>query len=173
MRESHRTAHSLTRSADLRYAHQGSELTVQYPDSQVNREGLESMVQEFHLRHHQLYGFSLEQPVEIVTLRVTASGQVGQVRMPPLPGGNSGPDLAVVDRRKVVLRGVPGVRQLPHLSAAPAWPWSGPQRTCRPGRHGRTVVINPGWQANIDRYGNCIMRGSRTAPLPREAKRPF
>ena len=152
-------SHSLTRSADLRYAHQGSELTVQYPDSQVNREGLESMVQEFHLRHHQLYGFSLEQPVEIVTLRVTASGQVGQVRMPPLPERSSDSNRAVIGRRQVYFEESQGFGNCPIYRRdllGPGVNLNGP--AVLEGMDA-TVVINPGWQANIDRYGNCIMRG--------------
>ena len=94
-------SHELSRSADLRYAHQGSELTVQYHNSQVNREGLEALVAEFHQRHLQLYGFSLEQPVEIVTLRVTAAGQVGQVKMPSIQGENRTPDDAILEQRQV------------------------------------------------------------------------
>ena len=152
-------SHSLNRSADLRYAHQGSELTIQYEDSQVNRDGLESMVQEFHRRHQQLYGFSLEQPVEIVTLRVTASGQVGQVRMPPLPGGNSGPDLAVVDRRKVYFEESRGFVNCPIYLRDRLGPGVGLKGPAVLEGMDATVVINPGWQANIDRYGNCIMRG--------------
>ncbi len=153
-------SHSLTRSADLRYAHQGSELTIQYEDSQVNREGLESMVQEFHRRHQQLYGFSLEQPVEIVTLRVTASGQVGHVRMPALSDGISNPDDAIVDRRQVYFEESRGVVNCPIYLRDRLGPGVGLEGPAVLEGMDATVVINPGWQANIDRYGNCIMLGA-------------
>ena len=153
-------SHSLTRSADLRYAHQGSELTIQYEDSQVNREGLESMVQEFHRRHQQLYGFSLEQPVEIVTLRVTASGQVGHVRMPALSDGISNPDDAIVDRRQVYFEESRGFVNCPIYLRDRLGPGVGLEGPAVLEGMDATVVINPGWQANIDRYGNCIMLGA-------------
>ena len=153
-------SHSLTRSADLRYAHQGSELTIQYEDSQVNREGLESMVQEFHRRHQQLYGFSLEQPVEIVTLRVTASGQVGQVRMPALSDGISNPDDAIIDRRQVYFEESRGFVNCPIYLRDRLGPGVGLEGPAVLEGMDATVVINPGWQANIDRYGNCIMLGA-------------
>ena len=155
-------SHGLIRSADLRYAHQGSELTVQYTGANgptVDRAGLEAMVVEFHRRHEQLYGFSLEQPVEIVTLRVTASGQMGHVQMPRIPGGD-GVNGAVVERRQVFFEEAGGYVSCPVYRRDGL----GPNETL----HGpailegmdSTVIINPGWGARIDGYGNCIMRAS-------------
>ena len=155
-------SHGLIRSADLRYAHQGSELTVQYTGANgptVDRVGLEAMVVEFHRRHEQLYGFSLEQPVEIVTLRVTASGQMGHVQMPRIPGGD-GVNGAVVERRQVFFEEAGGYVSCPVYRRDGL----GPKETL----HGpailegmdSTVIINPGWGARIDGYGNCIMQAS-------------
>ena len=84
-------SHNLIRSADLRYSHQGSELTVPYRNSHVDESGLRDLVHEFHEQHDQLYGFSLEQPVEIVTLRVTASGQVGATNISDLVNRSTAP----------------------------------------------------------------------------------
>ena len=71
-------SHALLRSRRPPLRHQGSELTVPYRRAVVDEEGLTEMLGEFHSQHRQLYGFSLDQPVEIVTLRVTASGPVGR-----------------------------------------------------------------------------------------------
>ena len=153
-------SHALTRSADLRYAHQGSELTVEYEQHGGSGKGLESMVQEFHDRHQQLYGFSLEQPVEIVTLRVTASGQVGEVRMPRLNGELGGAAQAVISRRPVYFEESQGfvacpIYQRDRLGAGVML--DGP--AVLEGMDA-TVIINPGWEARIDHFGNCIMHAS-------------
>ena len=156
-------SHNLSRSADLRYAHQGSELTIAYPQEQVNTEGLQEMLREFHRQHEQLYGFSLEQPVEIVTLRVTASGQVGQVKTQILTAVNgnataASPDNALVERREVYFDERAGFVECPiyrRESLPPAAELSGP--AILEGMDS-TVVINPGWRARIDEYGNCILR---------------
>ena len=158
-------SHSIARSADLRYAHQGSELTVPYQQKQVNAEGLREMLSEFHRQHEQLYGFSLEQPVEIVTLRVTAAGQVGQVKMQPRPDGGgddntSGLDDALLERRPVYFDETAGFVECPiyrRESLPPASELDGP--AILEGMDS-TVVINPGWRARIDEYGNCILIGS-------------
>ena len=160
-------SHSMIWSADLRYAHQGSELTVQYPGtateseangSQVDWDGLENMVAEFHRRHERLYGFSLEQAVEIVTLRVTASGQVGHVRMPRIPSGDDGDKGTVVEQRQVFFEEASGYVPCPVYRRNGLRPGESLEGPAILDGMDSTVIINPGWDALIDDYGNCIMR---------------
>ena len=153
-------SHSLTRSADLRYMHQGSELTILYQHSRVDRAGLDALIQEFHRRHEQLYGFALEQPVEIVTVRVTASGQVGTVKMPNLATGNGSLDQALIDRRPVYFEESQGFVQCAIYRREGLYPQA---RIAGPAileGMDATVVINPGWDSRVDEYGNCIMRAT-------------
>ena len=161
------TSHSIGRSADLRYAHQGSELTIAYPPGRVSSEGLEEMLRAFHQQHEQLYGFSLDQPVEIVTLRVTAAGQVGRVKMQQLAGSaNDTPhpgrlpqgERVEADFRPVYFDEAAGFVECPiyrRESLPPATEFKGP--AILEGMDS-TVVINPGWRARIDQYGNCLLR---------------
>ena len=147
-------------SADLRYEHQGSELTIPYDGTQVDRSGLEAMIDEFHRRHAQLYGFSLDQSVEIVTLRVTASVHLGDVAMPTLPPGAGNPADAVVDRRRVYFDESRDFIECPiyrRERLSPEAHIAGP--AILEGMDS-TVVINPGWESRIDQYGNCIMRAA-------------
>ncbi|WP_081655571.1 hydantoinase/oxoprolinase family protein [Halopiger goleimassiliensis] len=58
----------LERAADCRYAGQSFELTV--PVDDVDREVIE---RRFHERHEERYGYRLEEPVELVTLRLTGT----------------------------------------------------------------------------------------------------
>ena len=151
-------SHELSRSADLRYAHQGSELTIPYHHSQVDRQGLEALVEEFHRRHQQLYGFALDQPVEIVTLRVTAAGQVGQVKMPPIQGMGRTPDDAILERRQVYFEESDGFVPCAIYNRSGLYPGAKIYGPAILEGMDATVVINPGWEAQIDQYGNCIMR---------------
>ena len=140
-------SHSITRSADLRYAHQGSELTIAYPQGLVNQEGLGEMLAAFHQQHEQLYGFSLEQPVEIVTLRATASGQVGQVKTQPLDRFSQRyhattasplPQGALIERRfsSSIFRRNGRLRSVPNLPPGEPAAGNRTQRAGHPGRHG-------------------------------------
>ncbi|MCI0788198.1 MAG: hydantoinase/oxoprolinase family protein, partial [Chloroflexi bacterium] len=111
----------------------------------------------FHNRHQQLFGFALDQPVEIVTLRVAASGDVGSVDMPRLSCGLDAPDKAIASQRQVFFDEaggfVPcGVYDRDRL--APGNSIDGP--AILEGMDS-TVLINPGWTGKIDEYGNCIM----------------
>ena len=149
---------NLARSADLRYAHQGSEVTVDWAANRVDQPALDALFHDFHQEHHRLSGFSLEQPVEIVTLRVTARGYLETARMARLSGNLGGPSLAFLGQRQVyfdVSEGfIPcGIYDRGKLAAGSSI--DGPAILQNVDS---TVVLDPGWRARIDEYGNCIMR---------------
>ena len=150
--------HAMSRSADLRYAHQGSEVTVPLSGKQATGESMDALIQEFHAQHQQLYGFSLDQRVEIVTLRVTVSGDVGSIALPRRDGVSDSPEKAILDRRQVYFDQGNGfvpcnIYGRDQLSSGASI--SGP--AILEGMDS-TVVINPGWTSLVDDYGNCIIR---------------
>lgn len=56
---------------DLRYEGQGYELTVTLDERVVDENMVQDVIDRFHSKHEQLYGYSSpDEPVEIVTLRV-------------------------------------------------------------------------------------------------------
>ena len=68
--------------ADVRYAKQGYEITVQLPMGDVNGETVSLLVEDFHQRHEQLYTFcDREAAVEIVNLRIKATGIVDKLEL--------------------------------------------------------------------------------------------
>ena len=144
-------------SADMRYEHQGSELTIPYAGTQVDRRGLDAMIEEFHRRHEQLYGFSLDQAVEIVTLRVTATGLLGNVSMPLLPDCQGDVASAIVDRRQVYFEETRDFVPCPIYRREQLGPDASIAGPAILEGMDSTVVINPGWESRIDQYGNCIM----------------
>jgi N-methylhydantoinase A len=149
--------HVFSRWADLRYTHQGSEVTVDFGASQVTASAIEKVINEFHSQHDKLYGFALDQPVEIVTLRVSASGDVGSVDMPERPDGLAAPDQAIASQRQVFFDESDGFVDcdIYHFDRlAPGSSINGP--AILEGMDS-TVLINPGWTGQIDKYGNCIM----------------
>jgi len=153
-----RRVHAMSRSADLRYAHQGSEVTVPLSGKEATGESMDALIQEFHAQHQQLYGFSLDQPVEIVTLRVTVSGDVGSVALPRWDGVSYSAEKAILDRRQVYFDQGNGfvpcnIYSRDQLSLGASI--SGP--AILEGMDS-TVVINPGWTSLVDDCGNCIIR---------------
>ena len=149
--------HVFSRWADLRYAHQGSEVTVAFGTEQVTDRTLDGMIQEFHTRHKQLYGFALGQPVEIVTLRVAASGDVGLVEMPRRPSGLDSPQNAIASKRQVFFEEAGGFVQTNIFHFERLAPGSNVNGPAILEGMDSTVLINPGWAGQIDEYGNCVM----------------
>ena len=149
----------LTRSADLRYAHQGFEVTVGMAGGAVQADSLDATIEHFHQEHDRLFGFSLDQPVEFVTLRVTAWGHLESAGMAPLPRElSSSPSEAMLGQRQVYFDDAGGFVSCDIYHRAMLAPGSAIDGPAILENLDSTVVIDPGWQARIDGYGNCIMR---------------
>ncbi len=158
-------ARRLRRLADLRYQHQGFELTIAWdePDLSVDR-----LVRRFHERHRQLYTYALEDaPVEIVTLRVSAAGGVPRMTLPRLPRRRGVAARPRAGRRGVYFGGARRWVSCPTydrttlaVGAAIAGPAVVEQLDS-------TTVVLPGQRATVDPFGNLVIRASRTTGAAR------
>ena len=73
------------RLADLRYAKQGFELTLEAPASALDAPAAARLIDAFHMQHERLYTFAeRETQVEIVTLRLRAIGLVDKIALPEI-----------------------------------------------------------------------------------------
>jgi N-methylhydantoinase A len=71
------------RALDLRYAGQGYEITLPCPAGAMTVDGLAELRQNFDGRHKTMFGHSApDEPVEVVSYRVTGIGLVPQVQLP-------------------------------------------------------------------------------------------
>jgi N-methylhydantoinase A len=153
-------ARRLRRLADLRYQHQGFELTIAWdePDLSVDR-----LLRRFHERHRQLYTYALgDAPVEIVTLRVSAAGAVRRLTLPRLPRRRGMAAHPRAGRRRVYFGGTRRWVSCPiyerttlAVGAAVAGPAVVEQVDS-------TTVVLPGQRATVDPFGNLVIRASRT-----------
>ena len=153
-------AFSIEKSIDLRYQHQGSEITIPIDGTHIGHKSLIAAFNNFHQQHQRLYGFSLEQPVEVITLRVTITSNVGKLGIPLLP------ELIETDTSVKGLRDVffsdttdfitcdihnRDLLQTGTVIKGPAIIES----------LDSTVLINPNWESLIDEYGTCILTESK------------
>ncbi len=68
--------------ADIRYRHQGHELTVDWPGHRVDQGTVTGAIENFHRLHEQFYTFQQpDTPVEIVTLTVIAQGALAKPKI--------------------------------------------------------------------------------------------
>jgi len=70
------------RSADLRYSRQAYELNVTAAAGEFTDKTKAKLAESFHSRHEQTYGHkNLTEPVHLVTLRLTAVGELGRLEI--------------------------------------------------------------------------------------------
>ena len=70
------------RSADLRYSRQAYELNVTAVAGEFTDKTKAELTASFHSRHEQTYGHkNLDEPVHLVTLRLTAVGELGRLEI--------------------------------------------------------------------------------------------
>ena len=88
------------RQFDMRYLHQGYELSIDCPDGEIAEEDKVSLKARFDERHGAVYGVSAEdESAEIVTFRLLAEIAVPQLAPPPLEAGDGDIERAVLGRR--------------------------------------------------------------------------
>ncbi|MEA5446102.1 hydantoinase/oxoprolinase family protein [Gammaproteobacteria bacterium AB-CW1] len=124
------------RRADLRYQGQSHALTLDWGEEGLGPE-------DFHQAHRAAYGHALDMPVELVSLRLSATGPAPGLQLAATesvageePGrGEDGPSIVTLERK-----------QLPRSPAQ-----SGPLRIIDPVG---TTWVAPGWSAWLDEIGN-------------------
>jgi N-methylhydantoinase A len=148
-------ARRLTRLADLRYRHQGFELTVPWPEPELS---VDAVIARFHARHRQLYTYALtDAPVEIVTLRVAAAGRVRRFTVPTLE--RQRPGRARSTRRRVYFAGV-GWKACPCIDREALGVGAVITGPAIVEQLDATTVVPPGRRATVDRVGNLVIRTS-------------
>jgi N-methylhydantoinase A len=137
----------LQRFLDLRYCGQSYELTVPYTPN---------VGQDFHAQHHQVYGYSnLAAPVEIVNLRLRASGRVTPPVLPTHPLAGADPSQAFLETRPVVFPCA--TLKIPFYRGEALQPGnqlSGPAIVLYTDS---TLLLNPADQAQVDPYLNLLI----------------
>jgi N-methylhydantoinase A len=155
------TCRRFQRLADLRYARQGFEVTVDFPAAEISAASIQALLAAFHRRHEQLYTYAApDTPVEIVNLRLRAVGQMDKLILPRIDAVPAGTTPAAMRTRPVYFSGL-GFVDTPvfarHTFCA---------GHCLDGpavveQLDTTTVIYPGHQAVVDAYGNLLLHWNR------------
>ncbi len=126
-------------SADLRY--QGQSYSLNLPWAGAN-----ATAAAFHARHAARYGHDLDQPVELVTLRLAVRGAGSGFRLPELPSGGAAP----APERRTLPDGTPVAlyrrAELPRGARL-----EGPAIVAE---QVATTWLAPGWRCSVDAWGN-------------------
>jgi N-methylhydantoinase A len=148
---------SYARQGDLRYVGQGYELKVDLPEGDLDPAAMAAVFAAFHAAHRAEYGHAFPQnPVEIVTLRVSGRG-----RMPGLPPAPPPAGRATAPIRTVESLFRTGGTLAAHATAI--WPREGLAiGTTLPGpailvQADTTTLVPPHWQATAQPDGSLMM----------------
>jgi N-methylhydantoinase A len=157
--------HGLTRTADLRYYGQAFEVRVPVGAGEFDAALADTAADAFHRQHHALYGYDFRgdprQQVEWVNLRVTGTGPIPRPRLLQLAPGDGDPARALTGRRNVVFGRSSGATETPvywrpSLQAADVI--VGPAII---EEYGATVPVHPGFDAEVDKFGNLLVAMKR------------
>ena len=148
---------SFERHADVRYVGQSYELGVSLPPGHLDAATLTGVSDAFHVEHERAYGHkALEEPVELVNLRVMALGAIARPSLREVGAGN-GSDGAVKETRKVYFAesgGLIDCRVYDRYRLGEGDTIEGPAIV---EEVDSTTVIHPGTAANVDRIGNLLI----------------
>ncbi len=139
----------LARLVDVRYRGQSYEMTIPFEDD---------LAAAFHAAHAATYGHAMTaRQVEVVNLRVRATGLVDQPAMSPeTVEGTTGVEARIGDKVCVVSGlGAMGVSLYERERFSPGAAFAGPALVFQ---MDSTVFIPPSWSAQVDGYRNLVLQ---------------
>jgi N-methylhydantoinase A len=151
----------LQRFIDLRYARQSSELTLKIPENVTAADLSQVLAEAFHAEHERTYGYRREHdPIAVVSVRLKATAPARSVGFRELAdsftrAANGTPDTEI--SRRAYFGPQEGERETRILRRSDLVGKSqiGPLIV---EEFDTTVVVPPGWQAEVDGYGNIVLK---------------
>ena len=143
-------------SLDLRYEQQGFEVSVDVPAESVAQCGdLAPILASFHATHERLYGVRFTVPIELVALRVVATGATPPVEERPPLIEQADVASAIIETRPCYFDG--GWLATPNYDRAKLAVGSRVDGPAIIRQYDTTTVVLPRHFAEIDRHGNILI----------------
>ena len=133
----------IDRSLDIRYEGQSYELNIPYlTETGTSSRETQALIQKFHAAHEQRFGYArTDAPVEVVNLRLAATGETDKPSIQPLPIADADPSEAFTLQNPVIFDG-----------------------EALPTNFYRRETLRPGNQIHRSRDRNRIQRNDRNTP---------
>ena len=147
----------IDRSLDIRYEGQSYELNILYfTETDAYQQGTQKLVQEFHAAHDRRFGYArTDAPVEVVNLRLTATGETDKPPIQLLPLVDADPSEAFTVQNRVVFEGEALTTDFYRREALqPGNQIAGPAIVTE---FSATTIIPPNFSAVVDVYQNLIL----------------
>ena len=142
-------------SLDLRYEQQGFEVTVDLSGEEVAAGGdITSVLDKFHALHERLYGVRFHVPVELVALRVVATGATTPVEEAAFAAAGSDGDV-LIETRPAYFGGA--WVDTPNYDRAKLAVGTRVQGPAIIRQYDTTTVLLPNHYAEVDAHGNLLI----------------
>ncbi len=141
--------------ADLRYAGQAFQITLDFTDSELQQQGVGLLTEAFDKEHEQLFTFALEEGHEIVMLRTIARVKARQIDTAVAASDATSLEGAVIHRSRYYYGGEyhdAAIYDRGRLKEG--WVVPGPAIV---NEMDSTTVILPGHAARVDAIGNLLI----------------
>ncbi len=152
------TAVRCERQVDLKYGYQISELTLPFPADTTPGDMRPVLARLFTEAHHQTFGYSRDDPIEVVSLRLRATAKATRLQFADLAQhsatyGDATPTVLVRQAYFGPAHGLQAtpIRRRDEISSAER----GPLIVEEPDT---TVVVPPGWTIERDAVGNLVLQ---------------
>ncbi|MCH8206870.1 MAG: hydantoinase/oxoprolinase family protein [Chloroflexi bacterium] len=145
-----------TTQVDMKYVGQTSELTVGMEDDRFSAESLKRLSEAHAVEHDKTYGYRVDEPLQLVSIRVIARGIAEGQRVPEdidLSLQGSGP---VTDRRNVYFGPEAGWVDTPIMGRMEL-DGAGAEGPLVVEEYDSTVVVPPGWRASLDSLKDIVL----------------
>jgi N-methylhydantoinase A len=143
------------RSVDARYARQSYELVVPVAPRRFDAATLDEIADGFHDRHRSTYGHdNRREPVQIVSLRVAAIGEIPPLTISDKPSPSAGN--AVKAKRPVWFRETGAVEATIYDRRRLPVDWHAPGPVVIESFES-TILVPPGWQARMNEDGFVLL----------------
>ena len=149
------------RNVDMRYVGQSYELSIPFSEGNI-KDALKDMLESFHKEHQKSYGFGApEEPVEFVTLRLTAIGTINKPKMLKISSEKENVSIALRKIRKVYFAEENDFIDCPSYNRyklAAGMLIKGPAIV---EEMDSTTVIHPNYEGEVDDFGNILISPSK------------
>ena len=139
---------------DMKYMGQTSDLTINMPTSKFSHNNNPAIAEEFMREHDKTYGYRVDEPLQIVSIRVIARGLSQTSRVPNNIELNNSITPKTTDQR--VYFGKNGWIETPIINRITL----GASYTNGPiiiEEYDSTTVVPPGWRASLDPMKNLVL----------------
>jgi N-methylhydantoinase A len=147
--------HEVVYQADIRYAGQAFELTLDFTEEELKSEGIESITDEFDRQHDQLFSFKLGDDHEILMIRAVVKARAAEIASRTIGSADASLEDCVIHASKFYYDGAWHEAPLyDRTKLHPGIVVPGPAIVME---MDSTTVILPGHDAKVDKVGNLLI----------------